>query len=163
MAWWRIRSRSTRLAWRALARFDETTDLHCVEGWSVSDVKWGGVAPAVILRLARARPEGAFVVFHAYTGEYIDCLPLDLANDPQTILADTMDGAPLPTQHGGPLRLVVPKQFGYKSVKWVTRIEVTDKLVLGYWEKRGYPSNAQLKAPTQHWGPAPQDTPVGVD
>jgi DMSO/TMAO reductase YedYZ molybdopterin-dependent catalytic subunit len=57
----------------------------------------------------------------------------------------------------------VPTQFGYKSVKWVTQMEVTDKLVRGYWEKRGYPSNAELKARPQHWGPAPQDTPVVGD
>jgi DMSO/TMAO reductase YedYZ molybdopterin-dependent catalytic subunit len=131
-------------AWQALPRFDETVDFHCVEGWSVSDLKWGGVTPAAILQQAQARPEGAYVVFHAYTGEYVDSLPIGLAKDPQTVLADTMDGAPLPAKHGGPLRLVVPKQLGYKSVKWVTRIEVTDKPVEGYWEQRGYPSNAPI-------------------
>ena len=131
-------------AWKALPRFDETVDFHCVEGWSVSGVKWGGVTPATILQQAQARPEGAYLVFHAYTGEYVDSLPIDLARDPQTVLADTMDGAPLPANHGGPLRLVVPKQLGYKSVKWVTRIQVTDKPVEGYWEQRGYPSNAPV-------------------
>ena len=131
-------------AWQALPRFEETVDFHCVEGWSVSDVKWGGVTPATILQQAQARPEGAYLVFHAYTGEYLDSLPIDLARDPQTVLADTLDGAPLPAKHGGPLRLVVPKQLGYKSVKWVTRIEVTDKPVEGFWEQRGYPSNAPI-------------------
>jgi DMSO/TMAO reductase YedYZ molybdopterin-dependent catalytic subunit len=131
-------------AWQALARFDETADFHCVEGWSVSGVKWGGVTPATILKQAQARPEGTYVVFHAYTGEYVDSLPLGLVIDPQTVLADTMDGVPLPAKHGGPLRLVVPKQLGYKSVKWVTRIEVTDKPVQGYWEQRGYPTNAPI-------------------
>ncbi len=146
-------------AWQALPRFEETVDFHCVEGWSVSDVKWRGVTPATILQQAQARPEGIYLVFHAYTGEYVDSLPLDLALDPQTVLADTMDGARLPAKHGGPLRLVVPKQLGYKSVKWVTRIEVTDDPVRGYWEQRGYPSNADLEAPAEHWGPAPQTTP----
>jgi len=131
-------------AWQLLPRFEETVDFHCVEGWSVSDVKWGGVTPAAILERAQARPEGAYLVFHAYTGEYIDSLPIDLAKDPQTVLADTLDGAPLPAKHGGPLRLVVPKQLGYKSVKWVTRIEVTDKPVEGYWEQRGYPADAPI-------------------
>jgi DMSO/TMAO reductase YedYZ molybdopterin-dependent catalytic subunit len=144
-------------AWKALPRSDVTADFHCVEGWSVSDVKWGGVTPAAILQRAQARPEGAYVVFHAYTGEYVDTLPIALAMDPQTILADMMDGVPLPAEHGGPLRLVVPEQYGYKSVKWVTRVEVTDKPVPGYWEQRGYPSNAALKAPTERWGPAPID------
>jgi DMSO/TMAO reductase YedYZ molybdopterin-dependent catalytic subunit len=130
--------------WQALPRFNETADFHCVEGWSVSAVKWGGVTPATILEAAKARPEGTYLVFHAYTGEYVDSIPLDLAKDQQTVLADTMDGAPLPAKHGGPLRLVVPKQLGYKSVKWVTRIEVTDKTVQGYWEQRGYPTNAPI-------------------
>jgi DMSO/TMAO reductase YedYZ molybdopterin-dependent catalytic subunit len=131
-------------AWRALPRFDETADFHCVEGWSVDNVKWGGVTPATILKRAKARPEGAYLIFHAYTGEYFDSLPLGLATDPQTVMADTMDGAPLPAKHGGPLRLVVPKQLGYKSVKWVTRIEVADKPAKGYWEQRGYPVNAPI-------------------
>ena len=131
-------------AWQALPRFDETVDFHCVEGWSVSDVKWGGVTPATILKRAQARPEGAYLVFHAYTGEYFDSVPLSLATDPQTVMADTMNGAPLPAKHGGPLRLVVPKQLGYKSVKWVTRIEVTDKPARGYWEQRGYPVDAPI-------------------
>jgi len=131
-------------AWQALPRFEETVDFHCVEGWSVSDVKWGGVTPTTILEQAQARPEGAYLVFHAYTGEYVDSLPIDLAKDPQTVLADMLDGAPLPAKHGGPLRLVVPKQLGYKSVKWVTRIEVTDKPVEGYWEQRGYPADAPI-------------------
>jgi DMSO/TMAO reductase YedYZ molybdopterin-dependent catalytic subunit len=130
--------------WQALPRFEETADFHCVEGWSVSGVRWGGVTPATILKQAKARPEGSYLVFHAYTGEYVDSLPIDLALDPQTVLADTMDGAPLPAKHGGPLRLIVPKQLGYKSVKWVTRIEVTDKPVQGFWEQRGYPSNAPI-------------------
>jgi DMSO/TMAO reductase YedYZ molybdopterin-dependent catalytic subunit len=131
-------------AWRALPRFAETADFHCVEGWSVPGVKWGGVTPATVLKQAQARPEGTYLVFHAYTGEYLDSIPLDLALDPQTVLADTMDGVALPAKHGGPLRLVVPKQLGYKSVKWVTRIEVTDAPVQGYWEHYGYPSNAPI-------------------
>ncbi len=133
-------------AWKALPRYEETVDFHCVEGWSVGNVRWGGVRPATVLDKAGLRPEGKFVVFHAYTGEYADSLPLELARDPQTVLADMLDGQPLPADHGGPVRLAVPKQLGYKSVKWVTRIEVTDKPVEGYWEQRGYPANAPVNS-----------------
>ena len=133
-------------AWKALPRYEETVDFHCVEGWSVDNVKWGGVTPATVLDKAGVKPEGTFVVFHAYTGEYADSLPMELARDPQTVLADTLDGQPLPADHGGPVRLAVPKQLGYKSVKWVTRIEVTDKPVDGYWEQRGYPANAPVRS-----------------
>jgi len=132
--------------WQALPRFAETADFHCVEGWSVDALRWGGVTPATILKHAKVRPEGTYVVFHAYTGEYLDSLPIGLVNDPQTVLADTLDGQPLPAQHGGPLRLVVPKQLGYKNVKWVTRIEVTDKPVTGYWEHYGYPMDAPIRS-----------------
>ena len=58
------------------------------------------------------------------------------------MLADTLDEQPLPDTHGGPLRLVVPKQLGYKNVKWVVRLEVTDHEVTGYWEQNGYPMDA---------------------
>jgi DMSO/TMAO reductase YedYZ molybdopterin-dependent catalytic subunit len=132
-------------AWKALPRYEETVDFHCVEGWSVSHVKWGGVTPAAVLDKAGVKPEGKFVVFHAYTGEYADSLPMDLVRDPQTVLADMLDGQALPADHGGPVRLAVPKQLGYKSVKWVTRIEVTAKPVTGYWEQRGYPQYAPVK------------------
>ena len=132
-------------AWRALPRFEETVDFHCVEGWGVDNLKWGGVTPAALLKKAKVRPGAAWVVFHAYTGEYTDTLPMDLALDSQTVLADTLDGKPLPGEHGGPLRLAVPKQLGYKSVKWVTHIEVTDKPVTGYWEQRGYPVDAPVR------------------
>ena len=131
--------------WRGLPRFEETVDFNCVEGWTVDNVKWGGVTPAAILDNAGVRPEGKYVVFHAYTGAYVDTLPIAEARDPQTVLADTLDGQALPADHGGPVRLVVPTQLGYKSVKWVTRIEVTDKPVEGYWEERGYPSYAPVK------------------
>ena len=60
------------------------------------------------------------------------------------MLADTLDEQPLPDAHGGPLRLVVPKQLGYKSVKWVVRLEVTDHEVTGYWEQNGYPMDAPV-------------------
>ena len=130
--------------WGSLERLDETVDFHCVEGWTVDDVKWAGVAPTVLLERARVRPEGAYVNFHAFGGEYIDSLPLSLVIDPKTMLADTLNGEPLPAKHGGPVRLVVPTQLGYKSVKWVTRIEVTDKPVGGYWEQRGYPMSAPI-------------------
>ena len=132
--------------WSSLERLGETVDFHCVEGWTVDNVNWAGVAPKVLLERARVRPEGAYVVFHALGGEYVDSLPLSLATDPRTMLADTLNGGPLPAEHGGPVRLVVPAQLGYKNVKWVTRLEVTDKPVQGYWEQRGYPMSAPLPA-----------------
>lgn len=133
-----------RATWLTLERLDQTVDFHCVEGWSVDDVRWGGVAPGVLLDLAGIKPEATHVTFYAAGGVYKDGLPLELVRDPQTVLADRLNDEPLPPAHGGPLRLVVPDQLAYKSVKWVERLEVTDEQVEGYWEKRGYPVDAPV-------------------
>ena len=124
-----------------------TADFHCVTGWSADDVRWAGVAPSVLLDRAGVQPGAQSVVFRAYGhlgGEYSSSLPLDLVTAPDALLADTLDGVPLPAPHGGPLRLVVPSQLGYKNVKWVVRMEVTDVPVPGYWEQRGYPQDAPV-------------------
>jgi DMSO/TMAO reductase YedYZ molybdopterin-dependent catalytic subunit len=89
-------------------------------------------------------PAAKYAVFYAYGDVYLSSVPLELVRDSQTLLADTIGGAPLPAKHGGPLRLVVPRQLGYKSVKWVERIELTDKVRTGYWESRGYPEDAPV-------------------
>ncbi len=131
-------------AWLSLQRVKETVDFHCVEGWSVDDVRWGGVAPSVLFEQAGVKPEAKYAVVHAYGGEYLSSLPLDLMRDPQTMLADQLNGGPLPPKHGGPLRLVVPRQLGYKNVKWVERIELSAERVRGYWESNGYPEDAPI-------------------
>ncbi len=131
-------------AWSALPHRRETADFHCVEGWSVDRLRWGGVAPRTILDMAGLMPAATYVNFHALGGTYADSLPLSLVDDAQTVLADTLDEQPLPDAHGGPLRLVVPKQLGYKNVKWVVRLEVTDHPVTGYWERNGYPTDAPV-------------------
>jgi DMSO/TMAO reductase YedYZ molybdopterin-dependent catalytic subunit len=133
-----------RATWSGLQRFQETVDFHCVEGWGVDDVRWGGVAPSVLLDQAGVKPEAKYAVFYAHGGVYLSTLPLDLVRDPQTLLADSLAGQPLPSDHGGPLRLVVPKQLGYKSVKWVERIELSEKVKTGYWEGNGYPEDAPV-------------------
>ncbi len=131
-----------RTTWNGLERGDEVVDFHCVEGWGVDDVRWGGVSPSVLLDQAGVRPEARYAVLHAYGGVYSSSLPLDLMRDPQTLLVDQLGGRPLPPEHGGPLRLVVPKQLGYKSVKWVQRVELTAESKPGYWESNGYPDDA---------------------
>jgi methionine sulfoxide reductase catalytic subunit len=136
-----------RSAWARLARSSVTADFHCVTGWTADHVRWQGVAPSVLLDRAGVRPEAESVVFRAYGhlgGEYSSSVALGLVTAPGAVLADTLDGVPLPARHGGPLRLVVPSQLGYKSVKWVVRMEVTDVPVPGYWEQRGYPQDAPV-------------------
>jgi DMSO/TMAO reductase YedYZ molybdopterin-dependent catalytic subunit len=137
-----------RAAWSELERREVTADFHCVTGWTAEDVRWGGVAPSVLLDQVGLLPEAGYAAFHAVGhlgGGYLGSLPLDLVTAPDAILADSLDGGPLPAKHGGPLRLVVPRQLGYKSVKWVVRIEITAESVPGYWEQRGYPDDAPVR------------------
>jgi DMSO/TMAO reductase YedYZ molybdopterin-dependent catalytic subunit len=136
--------RVDRSAWLALPRSQETRDFHCVEGWSVGHLGWEGVRVADLLSLAGPQAGAQFVTFHAYGGTYSDSLSLAEARAPETLLADSLNGGPLPPAHGGPLRLVVPSQLGYKNVKWVVRLEVTAKRTQGYWEARGYPAEAPV-------------------
>ena len=132
-------------AWTALPRFEEVVDFPCVEGWTVEDVRWAGVRPMDVIDAAGAAPGATHAVFHAYDGKYIDCLPFEQLAEERSILADRLDGSPLPPDHGGPVRLVVPSQLAYKSVKFVRRIELTDRMVEGYWEERGYPADAPVR------------------
>jgi DMSO/TMAO reductase YedYZ molybdopterin-dependent catalytic subunit len=147
--------RLDRTAWLALPRTQETRDFHCVEGWSVADLGWEGVRVAELLSLAKPQATGQFVSFHAYGTTYLDTLTLAEAQAPETLLADTLDGAPLPADHGGPLRLVVPSQLGYKNVKWVVRLEVTETRAVGYWEQDGaYPAEAPVASSGRSGGAA---------
>ena len=137
--------RFERTAFLTLPRTQETRDFHCVEGWSVAHVGWEGVRVADVLDLARPRGTAQFVTFHASGGDYSDSLTLAEATAPETLLADMLDGAPLPAAHGGPLRLVIPSQLGYKNVKWVVRLELTATREHGYWERSGgYPDEAPV-------------------
>ena len=132
-------------AWLALPRTQETRDFHCVEGWSVNHLGWEGVRVADLLSLAKPQAAGQFVTFHAYGGSYADSLTLAEAQAPETLLADSLAGAALPPAHGGPVRLVIPSQLGYKNVKWVVRLEVTATRARGYWEQNGdYPAEAPV-------------------
>lgn len=131
-------------AWKKLPRLEQTVDFHCVEGWSVGDVGWDGVRVSALLDLAQPLAGASVVRFHAEGGTYQDDLTLEQARDPAVVLADTVEGRPLPPEHGGPVRLIVPSQLGYKSVKWVVRVEVDDERRKGYWEEYGYPAEAPI-------------------
>ena len=137
---------------RALPSRTQITRHDCVEGWSAIG-KWEGVPLARVLDRAGLRPGARYVVFHcadeldknaAHDGFYYESIDLLDAYHPQTILAHTMNGRPLPIAHGAPLRLRVERQLGYKHAKYVMRIEVVDSYARivggrgGFWEDRGY-------------------------
>jgi DMSO/TMAO reductase YedYZ molybdopterin-dependent catalytic subunit len=129
---------------RALPRARQTSDFVCVTGWSVDDVRWDGVRFDDLLAAARPLPSARALRFISAEEPYEDTLTLAQARVPDAMLAYDMDGAPLERKHGAPARLVMAQMYGYKGVKWVDRIVVTDRVDDGYWQQRGYDRDAWI-------------------
>ncbi|HEY3369176.1 MAG TPA: molybdopterin-dependent oxidoreductase [Symbiobacteriaceae bacterium] len=143
--------RPLKLSWQeflALPRTVQVSDFHCVTGWSVLHVTWEGVRLSDLLKRAGAGADAAYVKFYSGDGEYTDTLPISVARAEDVMLAYVMDGSPLPTPLGGPVRLIVPRMYGYKSVKWVNGVELIAAAESGYWEQRGYPADAWVQGET---------------
>lgn len=126
---------------KALPSVKIMSDFHCVTGWSRLDNEWEGVRFSDIVRLARIKDDARFVTIVAEDG-YTTSLPLEEMLDDDVLLAYGFEGSQLAPEHGGPLRLVVPKKYAYKSAKWVRKIVFTKEKELGFWEKRGYSDSA---------------------
>lgn len=116
-------------------------DFKCVTGWTVPNVHWEGVRLSDILDNAGVKKEAVALSFESYDGADTESLTLDQARLPDVIVAYRMLGAPVTTEHGGPVRLYVGPMFGYKSLKWLSAIRVVDEVIPGYWEQNGYPLN----------------------
>lgn len=121
----------------ALGEVELTTDLHCVTKWSRFDTVWRGVPIARVLELASPKPSATHTLQHAPYA-YATNLPIDDLLRPTSLVATSVDGGPIPAEHGGPVRTLVPHLYLWKSVKWVTGIQVLEQDVPGYWEVRGY-------------------------
>ncbi|MCK4445033.1 MAG: sulfite oxidase-like oxidoreductase [Thermoplasmata archaeon] len=117
------------------------SDFHCVTGWSRLDNEWEGVRFTDIAKLAKLKDDARFVTILAEEG-YTTSLPLEEMMDDEVLLAYDFEGESLAPEHGGPLRLIVPKKYAYKSAKWVRKIVFTKEKELGFWEKRGYSDSA---------------------
>jgi len=119
-------------------------DFQCVTGWRVHDVEWAGVRLRDILDRAQVRPGATHAVFWSFDGTYTETLTMEQATRDDVLVAHTMEGKPLSSDHGGPVRLYVAPMYGYKSLKWLERIELTDHPPAGggYWEHRGYDIDA---------------------
>ncbi len=120
-----------------LPRIQVTSDVHCVTRWSRFDNRWEGVAVPEILRRAQLLPEASAVMVHADPDYTTNLLLTDLASE-DALLAYRHDGIPLPVEHGGPCRLVVPRLYFWKSAKWVRGFEFLDHNAPGFWEQNGY-------------------------
>lgn len=113
------------------------SDIHCVTTWSRYDNQWEGLATRDLLAACRPRDEANHVVLHSSDG-YTTNLALDDFAAADALLAHSWSGAPLTTEHGGPVRIVVPHLYFWKSAKWLKAIEFVEADKPGYWEVRGY-------------------------
>jgi DMSO/TMAO reductase YedYZ molybdopterin-dependent catalytic subunit len=113
------------------------SDIHCVTTWSRYDNHWDGLATRDLLAACRPREKANFVVLHSYDGYMTNLALEDFAAD-DALLAHSWSGAPLTTEHGGPVRLVVPHLYFWKSAKWLKAIEFLEADKPGFWEVRGY-------------------------
>jgi DMSO/TMAO reductase YedYZ molybdopterin-dependent catalytic subunit len=125
-------------------RYQKVVTLHCVEGWSVK-ILWEGFLVNDLLAEAVVNSSAVAVIFYAYDG-YSTMLPLDYITTKNIIIAYKMNGLTLPPERGFPFELVSESQYGYKWIKWITKMELTDNPnYLGFWESRGFPNNATLR------------------
>jgi DMSO/TMAO reductase YedYZ molybdopterin-dependent catalytic subunit len=127
---------------RALPATRVTADFHCVTGWSKLDNEWEGVSFREIAARVRPTAAASHVLTYAPSG-YTANLPLDVVMDEDVLFAWSHGGEPLEPKHGGPLRLVVPKRYAWKSVKWAIAVRFLERDQRGYWEERGYHNNAE--------------------
>ncbi len=114
-----------------------TADFHCVTTWSKLDVKWRGVRVTDFLKAIEVDPQAAHVMQHCY-GDYTTNISLEDFSLEENFFAHTLFGEPLPAEHGGPMRLVVPHLYAWKSAKWINGLEFLEKMELGFWERNGY-------------------------
>lgn len=126
--------------------YSKVVTLHCVEGWDAT-ILWEGVLIEDLLNQAGTQDSAATVIFHAADG-YTSSLPLEYIRQNKIVLAYKMNGVELPPERGFPFQVVAESKWGYKWVKWVTKIELSaDPNYRGYWESRGYNNEGDLSGP----------------
>jgi len=124
-----------------LPRFEDVSDFHCVTTWSKFDVRWTGVAFFTLAELVRPKSEAKHVLFSSYDG-YTSNVRVEDVMDDDVLIATHYDGKPLPRDHGGPARIIIPKLYAWKGAKFIRAIEFSAEDKLGFWEVRGYSNTA---------------------
>jgi len=140
-----------------LPQVTQLSDFHCVEGWSVKDLRWSGFRFSEIVKKTKPKPEARYAIFHALgttrsrpggLDHYVESLPLARLLDPERecLLALSLEGKALTDQHGAPLRLISPYDLGYKGTKFLRKIEFSDRERPGWWTEANpiYPSEAPV-------------------
>ena len=124
-------------------KYQKVITLHCIEGWSVK-ILWEGFLLKDLLNEAGISPDAVNVIFHAYDG-YSTSLPLNYILEKNILIAYKMNGLTLPPERGFPFELVAESKYGYKWIKWITVIELSDNVnYKGYWESRGFSNDATV-------------------
>ena len=129
-----------QLSWddmMSLPQTEFTADFHCVTTWSKLDVKWRGIRVTDLVDQLQIEPQASQVMLHCYGG-YTTNLTLNDFVRPENFFAHTFYGDPLPPEHGGPMRVVVPHLYAWKSAKWISGLELLADQELGFWERNGY-------------------------
>ena len=116
---------------------EDTSDIHCVTSWSLYDNNWIGVSAKHLIAVVKPKPSVTHVVFTSHDG-YTTNVPYAHFDDDDVLIAHSWQGKPIPVEHGGPVRIVLPKLYFWKSAKWVKRILFLERDQPGYWEVRGY-------------------------
>jgi len=129
---------------KAMSATSLVKDFQCVTGWRVQGVHWTGVLLSEILDRAGVTNGATALAFHSFDGADTESLTLDQGRRPDVIVAYEMLGAPVTREHGGPVRLYCAPMYGYKSLKWLDGITVTDHVIPGYWEQNGYDVDAWI-------------------
>lgn len=124
--------------YRNLPRVKVFADFHCVTRWSRLSNLWEGVSIHELLARAGLQPEAKFVIATGYDSGWTTNLPIEELLQPDVLLADTHDGQPINADHGGPVRLMVPLLYAWKSAKWLRKITFVAEDRPGYWEQAGY-------------------------
>ena len=129
---------------RALPATEVTTDIHCVTRWSRFDAGFKGVHWRELAKLCRPKPTARFAIAHAEHG-FTANVPLAALEDEHALVVYEADGEPLTPEHGGPVRLVIPSKYFWKSAKWLTGIELSSVDKPGFWERYGYHNDADYR------------------
>lgn len=124
-------------------KYEKVTTLYCVEGWSAK-VLWEGILVRDLLNDVGIKDNAKILIFHAFDG-YTTSLPIDYFYKNDILIAYKINGVTLPPERGFPFQLVAEDKWGYKWIKWITEIEISDNLdYRGYWEERGFSNEGDL-------------------
>ena len=133
-----------RLKWdefMALPQTEDTSDFHCVTTWSKLNMNWKGVRLLDLAALVQPKEEATHILCYGYD-TYTTNISLEEALKPDVLLVHTIEGQPLPKEHGGPVRMITPQLYAWKGSKWIKRIEFLTTNKLGFWEEKGYSNTA---------------------